>query len=124
VNPQDLSAVHALIVCGGKVDEFLVGGQHAAVAGLLTQARQQRQWLVSICTGAQVLLEHGLLANHFAARSPYREKFYGDRPTQQRPERWVNDRVVTSQRLLTAAGPEDAAELARTLVRTLQAAKP
>jgi serine/threonine protein kinase/putative intracellular protease/amidase len=124
VKASDYSGV---AFCGYDVDEYVLGGPltTAGVARrLIREMQQQNKPVAAICVGQRVLVNHDVLKGKRAARSQYLlDHFPG---ISAGGMMWVEERVVVAlarekgSPIITAAGPEDATEFARALLKAVK----
>lgn len=111
----------ALVFFGYKCEEYTGPNPKSYFVGqLMKSALDAGKPVGGICVGVGVLAEHGALANRDAARPPQLEK---DWPRVFGPLRrigWRNEGVVTDGKIVTAAGPDDAAPFADALLKVMR----
>jgi putative intracellular protease/amidase len=114
----DISGYAAVVFCGKNVGEFTGKAPAAdAAKAALDRATKAGKPVGAICLGQAVLAYHGFLTGKTVAANPQ---------TRMMPKfrdagiNWKDTRVEVDGRLVTAAGPEDAAAFAEKLLAVIR----
>jgi serine/threonine-protein kinase len=124
VKASDYSSV---VFAGRDVNEYVIGGPLStagATKRLIQEMQRQNKPVAAICVGQRVLANHDVLRGKRAAKSGFLLEHYPG--VSGAGAAWVDEGVVVAQAskdgspIITAAGPDDAPEFARTLLKAVK----